>query len=75
MISSMNSMSNVRRDQGGDLMHLTSHQNYWATTKVQRLWRGYKTRLSLWKYGGVLMVSRVLKIQRVFRGFQVCIMY
>eukprot|EP01034_Spumella_vulgaris_P024627 gene24627-30995_t len=46
-----------------------SNQNHLAATQIQALFRAHVVRLRVWKYGGVLMVSRVRKIQRVFRGF------
>lgn len=45
-------------------------QNDHASKKVQRVWRGFAARRLLWQWGGRLMVSRVIKIQRVVRGLR-----
>lgn len=52
-------------------LRLMSHQNHLAAIKIQKVHRGHYHRLLLWKYGGILMVSCVAKIQRCWRGLQV----
>ncbi len=55
-----------------EIFRKISHQNHVATVRIQRVFRGHITRVELWKYGGILMVSRVKKIQRCWRGMLVC---
>jgi hypothetical protein len=52
------------------MLKTLSHENVIAATRIQRFVRGYLTRKRLWKYGGVLMVACVRKIQRVWRGYK-----
>jgi hypothetical protein len=47
-----------------------TYQHVIAARTIQRLFRGYSDRVQLWNYGGKLMVSRVVKIQKAFRGLQ-----
>jgi len=47
-----------------------SAENQLASAKLQRTWRGYSTRKHLWSWGGLLMVSRVVKMQKVVRGWR-----
>lgn len=39
-----------------------------AARRIQSLYRGYNSRYKLWSYGGTLMVSRVVILQRYYRG-------
>lgn len=48
-----------------------SYQNHFAAIKVQKVFRGHVTRLDLWKYGGILMVWKVVKVQKCWRGLLV----
>ena len=45
-----------------------SYQNAFASRTIQKHWRGYWARTRMWKWGGVMVQSRALKIQRVWRG-------
>jgi hypothetical protein len=48
-----------------------SYQNHLAAVKIQKVYRGHRRRVQLWKYGGKLYVAQVVKIQRCYRGLQV----
>lgn len=54
-------------------------QHHAAARRIQSLYRGYNTRYKLWCYGGTLMVSRVVTLQRYYRGHlgrkRIAIMY
>lgn len=56
------------------LRHM-SNQNHLAAQKIQKVLRGHRKRLELWKYAGILYVAQVVKIQRCYRGFQVLIYF
>jgi hypothetical protein len=45
-----------------------NYQNAFASRTIQKYWRGWWARLQLWKWGGVMLKSRALKIQRTWRG-------
>ena len=60
--SSKNSINN------GKLLQNMSLQNGFAARTIQRIWRAHSTRCLLWSWGGILLVSRAVKIQRVWRG-------
>lgn len=47
-----------------------SYENIVAATRIQKIIRGFLCRKKLWKYEGVMMISCVIKVQRVWRGFQ-----
>ncbi len=54
-------------------------QHHAAARRIQSFYRGYSTRYKLWCYGGTLMVSRVITLQRYYRGHlgrkKIAIMY
>jgi len=39
-----------------------------AAIQIQRIWRGFYRRKILWAADGILLISRVKKIQRWYRG-------
>ena len=45
-----------------------SYQNAFAARTIQKHWRGYWARTSIWRWDGVMVHSRALKIQRAWRG-------
>jgi len=45
-----------------------SYQHAFAARTMQKYWRGWHARVSMWRWGGIMLTSRALKIQRVWRG-------
>jgi hypothetical protein len=45
-----------------------SYQNSFASRTIQRHWRGWYARYHMWTWGGIMLTSRAIKIQRVWRG-------
>lgn len=48
-----------------------SYQNHLAAIQIQKRWKGYRKRIELWSYGGILYVNIVIKVQRCWRGLLV----
>lgn len=45
------------------------HEANFASTTIQRVFRGYITRVYLWRNNGLLTISRAIKIQKLWRGY------
>lgn len=45
-------------------------QHHLAAVELQRNWRGYYCRFKLWSFGGVLLHSWTIKIQKLWRGWR-----
>lgn len=46
------------------------HEAILASTTIQRIFRGYITRVYLWRNNGLLTIRRAIKIQKVWRGYK-----
>lgn len=61
--------NNLNLSQNSLSLRKLSSQNYYAAKVLQSLVRGYLCRRELWSYYGLLTRSKVIKIQRIWRGY------
>lgn len=54
----------------GPPVKIRNYQTHWAAVQIQRVYRGFACRDNLWSFNGIITSSKVLRIQRLWRGYR-----